>query len=194
MKYYKFVAIGDGGAGKTSLLNCYTQGTFDPLHIPTTFGNTDTSITLNNQSFFVALFDTAGQEEYDSVRHLSYSQTDLFLLCFSVVNDKSFENLKTVWIPEIRHHAPNTPFLVVGCKEDLRENSFGKEGVQSSEWYQQEAKNFGAIDYIECSSKAMSNISYVFELGLERVLSYQKDLAEMEQKHQERDGFCCVLS
>lgn len=42
----------------------------------------------------LALFDTAGQEDYDRLRPLSYPQTDIFLLCFSVVNPTSFSNVK----------------------------------------------------------------------------------------------------
>ena len=42
----------------------------------------------------LALFDTAGQEDYDRLRPLSYPQTDIFLLCFSVVNPTSFYNVK----------------------------------------------------------------------------------------------------
>ena len=52
------------------------------------------------------LFDTAGQEDYDRLRPLSYPQTDVFLVCFSVVKPDSFENVKEKWIPEIRHHCP----------------------------------------------------------------------------------------
>ena len=43
---------------------------------------------------FIRLFDTAGQEDYDRLRPLSYPQTDVFLVCFSVVNPASFENVK----------------------------------------------------------------------------------------------------
>ena len=42
----------------------------------------------------LGLFDTAGQEDYDRLRPLSYPQTDVFLVCFSIVNPASFENTK----------------------------------------------------------------------------------------------------
>lgn len=35
-----------------------------------------------------------GQEDYDRLRPLSYPQTDVFLVCFSVVSPSSFENVK----------------------------------------------------------------------------------------------------
>ena len=60
------------------------------------------------------LFDTAGQEDYDRLRPLSYPQTDVFLVCLSVVSPSSFENVREKWVPEITHHCPKTPFLIVG--------------------------------------------------------------------------------
>lgn len=51
---------------------------------------------------------------------LSYPQTDVFLVCFSVVGPASFENVKEKWQPEISHHCPKTPWLLVGTQNDLR--------------------------------------------------------------------------
>ena len=87
----------------------------------------------------LGLWDTAGQEDYDRLRPLSYPQvgsavkqsqllwivivtrpvvlfpqTDVFLICFSVVSPSSFENVTSKWYPEIKHHCPDAPILVVG--------------------------------------------------------------------------------
>lgn len=70
----------------------------------------------------LGLWDTAGQEDYDRLRPLSYPQTDVFLICFSLVSPPSFENVTGKWVPEILHHAPNIPILLVGTKLDLRED------------------------------------------------------------------------
>ena len=62
----------------------------------------------------LGLWDTAGQEDYDRLRPLSYPQTDVFLICFSVVSPSSFENVTSKWCPEIKHHCADAPILLIG--------------------------------------------------------------------------------
>ena len=65
------------------------------------------------EPFTLGLFNTSGQEGYDRLRPLVYPNTDVFLVCFSVVSPSSFENVKEKWVPEITHHCQRTPFLLV---------------------------------------------------------------------------------
>ena len=65
-------------------------------------------------------FHIAGQEDYDRLRPLSYPQTDVFLICFSVVSPASFANIKAKWAPEVKHFCPGTPIMLLGMKGDLR--------------------------------------------------------------------------
>ena len=44
----------------------------------------------------------------------------MFIVCYSVVNPTSFTNIRSKWLPEVLHHCPNTPIVLVGNKEDLR--------------------------------------------------------------------------
>lgn len=59
------------------------------------FDNYTCSLTVDQQPISLGLWDTAGQEEYDRLRPLSYPQTDVFLVCFSVVSPPSFDNVKS---------------------------------------------------------------------------------------------------
>ena len=60
--------------------------------------------------------------DYDRLRPLSYPQTDVFLVCYSVVNPASFDNVRAKWSPEIKHNNPETPVVLVGTKLDLRDD------------------------------------------------------------------------
>lgn len=57
---------------------------------------------------------------FDRLRPLSYPSTNVFLVCFSVACRKSFNDVKAKWLPEIQHYCPETPFILVGTKTDLR--------------------------------------------------------------------------
>jgi len=69
----------------------------------------------------LALWDTAGQEDYDRLRPLSYPDTDVILMCFSIDSPDSLENIPEKWTPEVRHFCPNVPIILVGNKKDLRQ-------------------------------------------------------------------------
>lgn len=108
----KFVVVGDGGCGKTCLMISYSQGYFPEVssscitffccslsprksYIPTVFENyiTHTNHAPTGQTVELALWDTAGQEEYDRLRPLSYPETDLIFVCFAIDCPVSLENV-----------------------------------------------------------------------------------------------------
>jgi small GTP-binding protein len=58
------------------------------------FDNYAVTVMIGGEPYTLGLFDTAGQEDYDRLRPLSYPQTDVFLVCFSVISPSSYENVK----------------------------------------------------------------------------------------------------
>lgn len=87
------------------------------------FDNYAVTVMIGGEPYTLGLFDTAGQEDYDRLRPLSYQQTDVFLVCFSVVSPSSFENVKEkVRFPYgIFFFSPNdsTPVIHSGFRKSL---------------------------------------------------------------------------
>jgi len=116
----KLVLLGDGASGKTSLLNVFTRGYFPTVYEPTVFENYVHDIFIDNTHIELSLWDTAGQEEFDRLRSLSYDDTHAIMLCFSVDNPDSLENVESKWVGEILENCPGVELVLVALKCDLR--------------------------------------------------------------------------
>src|ERR1700716_3104015 len=65
------------------------------LTVSLVFDNYSANVMVDGKTISLGLWDTAGQEDYDRLRPLSYPQTDVFLICFSLVSPPSYENVRT---------------------------------------------------------------------------------------------------
>ncbi|KAJ7853356.1 P-loop containing nucleoside triphosphate hydrolase protein [Mycena olivaceomarginata] len=124
----------------------------------------------------LGLWDTAGQEDYDRLRPLSYPQTDVFLICFSLISPPSYENVKTKWCPEILHHMPSASVVLVGTKLDLREDQATIEKLRDRRMapiqYEQGVqmqRDIGAVKYLECSALTQKGLKTVFDEAIRAV-------------------------
>jgi Ras-related C3 botulinum toxin substrate 1 len=133
---------------------------------------------VDGRPISLGLWDTAGQEDYDRLRPLSYPQTDVFLICFSIVSPPSFDNVKAKWFPEIEHHAPSVPIILVGTKLDLRDDRATTEALRARKMepvsYEQAlavAKEIRAHKYLECSALTQRNLKSVFDEAIRAVLN-----------------------
>eukprot|EP01117_Protostelium_nocturnum_P002121 TRINITY_DN12762_c0_g1_i1.p1 TRINITY_DN12762_c0_g1~~TRINITY_DN12762_c0_g1_i1.p1 ORF type:complete len:190 (+),score=56.31 TRINITY_DN12762_c0_g1_i1:48-617(+) len=155
----KAFIIGNDGVGKTALNVAIRTNTFPTEDLPSVFDTSSHYAEINGKKYMIALWDSAGGDDYDKFRPMNYPDTQLFLVCFSVVDRQSFERVTSKWIPEIANQSPGTPFVLVGTKIDLREDekviselSGKNEKVISSEEGDKKAKEIGAVHYLECSA------------------------------------------
>jgi len=100
----------------------YIDGTYPPDlgYIPyTSLDIPGTHILYNGKPIYLALWNTAGQDDYDRLRPLSYPGTDVFILVFAVDSHSSFHRITDKRLPEIQTHNPMAPIVLVGSKNDL---------------------------------------------------------------------------
>eukprot|EP01117_Protostelium_nocturnum_P017475 TRINITY_DN710_c0_g3_i1.p1 TRINITY_DN710_c0_g3~~TRINITY_DN710_c0_g3_i1.p1 ORF type:complete len:196 (+),score=39.72 TRINITY_DN710_c0_g3_i1:172-759(+) len=169
-KSIKCVAVGDGAVGKTSLMISFTTNCFPKDYLPTVFDNYSCNLMVEGKVFNINLWDTAGQEDYDRLRPLSYPQTDVFILCYSTVDRRSFENASAKWAPELLHYCPDAPIILVGTKMDAREDKkvlselYARNTTTVSyEEGMNLAKEIKAVRYQECSALTQKGLKQLFE-------------------------------
>ncbi|CAH2355819.1 GTP-binding protein Rho2p [[Candida] railenensis] len=179
----KVVIVGDGACGKTSLLYVFTLGEFPTEYHPTVFENYVTDCRIDGKAVQLALWDTAGQEEYERLRPLSYNNSHVILIGFAIDVPDSFDNARTKWVEEVRKYCSGVPYLLVGLKKDLRTRDSSEEFVQYSSG-EAAAKQIGAKKYLESSALSGEGVDDIFELAIRTSL-----LA----KEKESTGCCVVL-
>jgi len=178
------------------MLISYATDKFPHEYIPTVFDNYVVTLRIGQDAYTLGLFDTAGQEDYDNLRHLSYPNTDVFLVCFSVVNPASAENVRQKWAAEVKKYY-RAPILLVGTQIDLRDNSTVRERLAkskqrpvTSEQGERLAKDIKAFKYMECSAMTQEGLKDVFDeaiiASLEPPETPRKTPAEMAKQ-------CCLI-
>ncbi|KAI3744872.1 hypothetical protein L1987_57968 [Smallanthus sonchifolius] len=192
-RFIKCVTVGDGAVGKTCMLISYTSNTFPTDYVPTVFDNFSANVVVGESTVNLGLWDTAGQEDYNRLRPLSYRGADVFLLAFSLISRPSYENISKKWISELRHYAPTVPIVLVGTKLDLREDKqylSDHPNVTPITTSQGEElkKTIGAAVYIECSSKTQQNVKGVFDAAIRVVLQPPKS-----KKRRSKQRMCVFL-
>ncbi|KAF8566215.1 hypothetical protein P879_06755 [Paragonimus westermani] len=177
----KLVIVGDGACGKTCLLIVFSKDQFPDLYIPTVFESYVADVDIGDKRVELALWDTAGQEDYDRLRPLSYPDTDVVLMCFSIDSPDSLENIQEKWTPEVKHFCDKVPIILVGNKKDLRNDSATiaelhrmKLAPVSAVEGRAMAEKIGARCYLECSAKTKEGVRQVFETATKIALETKK--------------------
>ena len=177
----KLVFIGDPGVGKTCIISRFLKGTFDAEQITTvgaSYATKTIKISETNESLTLDIWDTAGQEKYRSLTRIFFQGAKLAILVYAINLKDSFENLKNVWLKELKDHADKNVVLgVAGNKSDLYE----KEEVPEQE-AREYAKSIGAI-FCLTSAQSNSGIEELFEEMGKKFLDPNSTINESENQN-----------
>ena len=196
--FLKVVLLGDGGVGKSSLIQRFVSNKFDPTMFHTIgveFLNKD--MEVESDRYTLQIWDTAGQERFKSLRTPFYRGSDCCLLTYAVDDLQSFQNL-SMWKKEFLYYADvkdpeNFPFVVLGNKVDVSDRKVTPE--EAGRWCSEN----GGCPYFETSAKEAINVEQAFEAAIKRIAAlghltitkkhdYSVDLNNKKQS----SGGCCA--
>lgn len=158
------------------------------------FENYVTDCRVDGRSVQLALWDTAGQEDYERLRPLAYARAHVILIGFSVDSPDSLDNVQHKWVEEASERCPRIPVILVGLKKDLRDDPIAVEEMRkksqsfvSTADGEAMARLCGARKYLECSSLTGEGVDDVFEAATRAAL--------LNNDKDSRSGSgCCVVS
>lgn len=192
----KIALVGDGTVGKTCMLMSYVCQAFLEDYIPTMFDNFSAIEEVDGELINVILWDTAGQEDYETIRVTTcFPNTHVFIMCFSVVHPDSFHNVKQKWLEELQKASPDTPFILVGTKTDLRDDEEtvrklmekNKEPI-TRKMGEKRAKEIKARMYLECNAKDINSVNEIFRQSIKMIMDplkqQKKQVAKLAKKEE----------
>eukprot|EP00049_Salpingoeca_infusionum_P018728 m.358535 g.358535 ORF g.358535 m.358535 type:complete len:200 (+) comp18169_c0_seq1:257-856(+) len=195
-KLMKVVILGDGGVGKSSLMQRFVHESFNAGGYHTIGVEfMDKEVPVDGVAVKLQIWDTAGQERFKALRTPFYRGSDCCMLTFDLTDQVTFNNLDH-WRSEFLHYAdvssPETfPFIVVGNKADVDGRVVAKEDAEA--W----CHKAGGVPYVETSAKTAQNVESAFveaaRLLLKREAAMPKtDYTEsVNLKNQPSSSGCC---
>eukprot|EP00347_Sterkiella_histriomuscorum_P021626 403333325 len=167
------VVVGDSGIGKTNMILSYAQDSFSSEYKPTVFDHYSSEVEYNGHPCSLEIWDLSGKDEHQSLRKFAYSKAQAIVICYSMMDSKSFKSVQSKWLREIRsdEKLKSIPLILVATKCDQFEDhdtleSFKKSGRVDSSQGSNLAKFEGFIQYIETSALFGECVKNVFDEAL----------------------------
>ena len=178
----KMLIVGDSDSGKTCLYTVFAKDKFPEEYVPKRFEPYVADIEVDETQIELALWDMhTGSKNYNKLRPLSYPDTDVILMCFSIGSPDSLNNLLKRWLPEVNHFCPYIPVILVGNKKDLsndpntiKELAKMKQEPVKLEDGKNTAEKIDAFAYLECSAKRKEGVKEVFDTVTRAALQTKK--------------------
>ncbi|KAM0686986.1 hypothetical protein COBT_001783 [Conglomerata obtusa] len=181
---HKIMLVGEGGTGKTCMLEVLRRNRFPDEYIPTVVDNFIREEVVDGKTIRLAIWDTAGQESYSSVRTIAYSDTEMVIMCYSIDDTDSLCAIESKWLPEMKNYIPNAEIVLVGLKCDLRDD--GEHEYISTRKGEETACRISARLFYESSARKNYNVAVIFNEAA-------KLLMKKKSSDKNNKWFCCYL-
>lgn len=166
MSSIKIIVMGVGGVGKSAITNRFVIGRWIEKYDPTIEESYQTTVDIDGKALQVEILDTAGQDEYRPLRETFMHTGDGFLLVYSITDDQTFEELRSIREQILRvHRDRKVPMVIVGNKVDLA----ASDRAVSKEEGQKLASEFNAT-WMEITAKEDFKVKDAFVALVRKVL------------------------
>jgi Ras-related protein Rab-1A len=157
--------IGDSGSGKSSMLEAYISGKFKNTISTVGLDYKMKTMKVNDQSYKIQIWDTAGQEKFNSITKSYYSKCQGIVIVYDITTKASFVNVQK-WLSQIILQTNNDIVkILVGNKNDL---------TSSREVTYEEGENLASslkMQFFETSAKNNFNIKEVYDSVIYKIIN-----------------------
>ena len=178
MREYKVVVLGSGGVGKSALTVKFVSGNFMEKYDPTIEDFYRKEIEVDGAPSVLEILDTAGTEQFASMRDLYIRNGQGFVIIYSMTNLQTFQDIKAMKEQIVRVKGTDrVPMLLVGNKSDLEQQREVQQGSGNS------LAQYWGCPFLEASAKSTQNVNEVFF----------QIVREMNCSPPDRGTGCCTL-
>ncbi|OHT15098.1 Rho-related GTP-binding protein RhoQ [Tritrichomonas foetus] len=165
--YKTIVFIGDC-IGKTCFISQLKNQVYPTDFCPTVFDCCSIEREIGGKMRKLSLYDSSGLSDLLEIRKKLYGPSRLFVICFSVVSKRSFDQVVLNWIPEVKAYSPNSPYFLLGLQTDLRnDNRTNINNLDRTVYTKDEGKIYAvtinALGYSECSNRSVEEVKAAFD-------------------------------
>lgn len=186
---YKLVVFGSGAVGKSSVTLRFVTNTFTPEYLPTIEDCYRKNCMVDDETVFLDILDTAGQEEYTALRDQWTREGKAFILVYSITSRATFEDVSAFKERiQLVHEDQVMPMVLVGNKVDLE-----NERVVSTKEGEEMAAKLGRIPFIECSALTGLNCTQVFFQAVREIRRFEKLKVPKAENKKSKKKFCMLL-
>ncbi|TXT67419.1 MAG: Small GTP-binding domain protein [Promethearchaeota archaeon] len=167
---FKCVLMGDGGVGKSTMLQRLITGEFMPMKMTIGADFQNYTVSMDNKVVRLQIWDFSGQEHFRFFLGNYCQGASGVLLCYDITRFSTFKNIEN-WYDLAKENTDNPIFILIGEKNDLEEyRSVSREAGESLK------EDLGLKYFFETSSKSGINNKKIFEKLAEAILERKKTI------------------